>query len=266
MILSDPSDYPLAVHPVDKTDNYIKRCVAVAGDTLKVVNGFLFVNGKEAFVSPTQANFYYFSTKSGYVYDDDLKDAGISLNQTDGTPDFSVVNGNNYRVNLDAKELELLKKIPNVDVASIQREVFPLPVTAEDFSMVKSYNRVFPQDTNYYKWSIDNFGGNGVWVPQKGKSIDLTPRNVALYKRCIGFYEHNKFEQRDGKYFINGQEAKTYTFKMDYYWMMGDNRHKSQDSRYWGFVSEDRIVGKAWMIWFSWDGGPRWKRLFRIVK
>ena len=123
---------------------------------------------------------------------------------------------------------------------------------------------IFPYDTNYYKFTIDSFGT--IWVPKKNVTINLTPQNVALYKRCIGFYEHNKFEQRDGKYFINDKEATTYTFKMDYYWMMGDNRHKSQDSRYWGFVSEDRIVGKAWLIWFSWDGGPRWKRLFKIVK
>ena len=111
---------------------------------------------------------------------------------------------------------------------------------------------------------MDNFGP--LWVPKKGEKIQLTPENIAIYKRCISFYEHNTWEQKDGKVYINGKEATEYTFKMNYYWMMGDNRHKSQDSRYWGFVSEDRVVGKAWMIWFSWEDGPRWKRLFSIVK
>lgn len=96
--------------------------------------------------------------------------------------------------------------------------------------------------------------------------IELTPDNLIRYERCIQVYEGNKFENRNGQIFINDQPATSYTFKMDYYWMMGDNRHGSQDSRFWGFVPEDRVVGKAWVIWFSWDGGPRWKRLFRTVK
>jgi signal peptidase I len=149
--------------------------------------------------------------------------------------------------------LEKLKKIDGVIVSSIKRVIDP-----------EVNYRYFPHDTSYYKNSLDFYGP--VWIPKKDATIQLTAKNVAMYRRCIGFYEHNKFEERDGKYFINDKEATTYTFKMNYYWMMGDNRHKSQDSRFWGFVSEDRIVGKAWMIWFSWDGGPRWKRLFRFVK
>ncbi len=103
-------------------------------------------------------------------------------------------------------------------------------------------------------------------IPKKGVTIQLTPDNVIRYKRCIGVYEGNKFEIKDGKYFINDKEATTYTFKMNYYWMMGDNRHNSLDSRFWGFVPEDHIVGKASLIWFSWDDGPRWKRLFKRIK
>jgi signal peptidase I len=257
-------ELPIAVHPVDKTDNYIKRCVAIAGDTLKVIDGILYVNNAKAFVSPTQANYYYFSVKSGSISEDDLKDAGISLNLESGSPDYSSLGNNVYKANLTEGELEKLKKISNIDLATIKKEIFPVPVTVDDF--LSSVNRVFPQDTNYYKWSVDNFGGTGLWVPKKGAKIQLTPQNVSIYKRCLGFYEKNKFEQRDGKVFINDKEATEYTFKMDYYWMMGDNRHKSQDSRYWGFVPEDRVVGKAWMIWMSWDGGPRWKRLFRMIK
>jgi len=171
---------------------------------------------------------------------------------------------NPMRVNLTASELEKFKKIPNVDPASVRKEVFPLPANPQEFS--NSVNRVFPHDTTYFKWSIDNFGGEGLIVPKKGWTIQLTRPNVSTYRRCISIYENNQFEERNGKYYINGNEAASYTFKMDYFWMMGDNRHKSQDSRYWGFVPEDRVAGKAWMIWFSWDGGPRWSRFFKMIK
>jgi signal peptidase I len=254
------SEYPIAVHPVDKTDNYIKRCVGIAGDSLKVIEGILYINNTPAFVSPTQANFYYFSVKSGGISEDEFKEAGISLNMKDeGSPDFRSMGGKQYAVNLTLDELEKLKQMPNIDAASIRKEIVPAGPTD-----------VFPQDTTKFKWSLDNYGqipgGGQLWIPKKGVSIPLTPNNIALYKRCIAIYENNKWEERDGKVILNGAEAKSYTFKMDYYWMMGDNRHKSQDSRYWGFVPEDHIVGKAKLIWFSWDGGPRWKRLFRSIK
>jgi signal peptidase I len=254
------SEYPIAVHPVDKTDNYIKRCVGVAGDSLKIVDGILYINNTPAFVSPTQANFYYFAVKSSVIGEDDFKEAGISLNMKDeGSSDFRSMGGKQYAINLTQGELEKFKQMPAVDVASIRKEIVPAGPTD-----------VFPQDTSKFKWSLDNYGqidgGGQLWVPKKGVSIPLTPNNIALYRRCIAIYENNKWEERDGKVFLNGTEAKSYTFKMDYYWMMGDNRHKSQDSRFWGFVPEDHIVGKAKLIWFSWDGGPRWKRLFRSIK
>jgi len=122
---------------------------------------------------------------------------------------------------------------------------------------------LFPYDT-IHKWTVDFFGP--LWIPKKGESIQLTPENYSIYERAIRTYEGNDLINENGRFIINGKETNTYTFKMNYYWMMGDNRHESQDSRFWGFVPEDRIVGKAWMIWFSWDGGPRWKRLFNIVK
>jgi signal peptidase I len=249
-ILNDRTNYPIAVHPVDKTDNYIKRCVAIAGDSLKIVNGILYINNQLAYVSPTQATDYTFRAKNSIVTEDDLKAGGISLNTSQESPDF-IPKGDFYDINLTLSELELLKKIPNVDVSSIQKNIDSVGTG------------LFPYNDSF-KYTVDNFGP--IWVPKKGESIQLNPHNVALYKRCIGFYEHNTFEERNGKYYINGEEATSYKFKMNYYWMMGDNRHRSQDSRFWGFVSEDRIVGKAWMIWMSWDGGPRWKRLFKIVK
>lgn len=253
-ILTNP-DYPIAVHPADKSDNYIKRCVAIAGDSLKIENGILYVNGAPAYVSPTSATYYYFNS-SKLISEDDLKEAGISLNQSEENTrsfDFQTISSNYYKANLTLDELEKLKKISGVLPNSINKEI--------DSSRS---GMVFPYDTNYYRNTADNF--ETIWVPKKGGTVQLTPKNIPVYKRCIEVYEKNTWEQKNGKVYLNGQEASSYTFKMDYYWMMGDNRHKSQDSRYWGFVPEDRIVGKAWMIWFSWDGGPRWKRLFRIIK
>jgi signal peptidase I len=186
------------------------------------------------------------------IGEDELKEAGIKLNQEDEEPDFTPGTNYTYRINLTLGELEKLKKMNGVDTASITKEI------------ASPSGELFPQDTTYFKWSADNFGP--VWVPKKGQTISLTPQNMDTYRRCIQIYEKNKLEEIGGKIFINGKETTTYTFKMDYYWMMGDNRHKSQDSRYWGFVPEDHIVGKASLIWFSWEHGPRWSRLFRFVK
>ncbi|HET7118159.1 MAG TPA: signal peptidase I, partial [Hanamia sp.] len=114
-------------------------------------------------------------------------------------------------------------------------------------------------------WTVDDYGP--IWIPKKGATITLNPENLRRYERCIVTYEGNKFEQKDGQYFINGKPTTTYTFKMDYYWMMGDNRHNSLDSRYWGFVPEDHIVGKASLIWFSYGtNGIRWSRIFQRIR
>ena len=256
-VLNNPAFQPLAVHPVDKSDNYIKRCIAVAGDSLKIINGILYVNNQPAFVSPTSATYYTYKTINNVPLGEDfIRDAGIRLNQEDNSPDMDSRFGN--KINLTLPELEIFKKLSIVDSLSVKRDIDP-----------PDGRNVFPYDTTYFKWTIDNFGqynSSQLWVPKKGSSINLTPQNMDLYRRCIQVYEKNDLEEMNGKVFINGKETTTYTFKMDYYWMMGDNRHKSQDSRFWGFVPENRVVGKAWMIWFSWEGGPRWKRLFHIVK
>lgn len=240
--------YTITTRPVDKRENYIKRCVAIAGDTLQIKDGILFVNNSKSPVPPHSATDYFVKT-SRIIGEDELRDAGISLNTDEQSPDFDLAGNNAYRINLTESEVEILKKIQGVD--SVAKEI------------QGNYGGVFPYDKKF-NWSIDNFGP--LWVPKKGATIQLTPENVTLYKRAIRVYENNEWEERDGKIFINGQETTSYTFKMDYYWMMGDNRHRSQDSRYWGFVPEDHVVGSAWMIWMSYDKGIRWSRLFKKIK
>ena len=240
--------FTIATRPVDKRENYIKRCVAIAGDTISIKNGILHVNNEEAFVSPTSATDYYVTT-SKVISEDQLREAGINLNSSEESPDFDIAGNNAYRINLTASEVEILKKLPGVD--SVSRVI------------ADNYGAVFPYDKRF-NWSIDNFGP--LWIPKKGATIRLTPENIVLYKRVIRVYENNKWEERDGKIFLNGKEANSYTFRMNYFWMMGDNRHRSQDSRYWGFVPEDHVVGSAWLIWMSYDQGIRWNRLFKTIK
>ena len=165
--------------------------------------------------------------------------------------DYSSIAGNVYRMTLTTVAKDKMQK------SGLIKSIEPL-------DGIEPAGNVFPYDSLHNNWTMDNFGP--VWVPKKGVTIQLTPENFNIYERAIRKYEHTDLEERNGKYYINGQENSSYTFKMDYFWMMGDNRQGSQDSRKWGFVPEDRIVGKAWMIWFSWDGGPRWKRLFNIIK
>jgi signal peptidase I len=170
-------------------------------------------------------------------------------------------------------------KDPFAGISLTMKEVDRPYLTEDELKKVKSFpfitnivkdlntagfGNTFPYDTSNYKWSEDNFGP--LWVPAKGASIELTSATIAAYRRVISVYEGNNLEEKNGKFFINGVETKSYTFKMNYFWLMGDNRHNSQDSRFWGFVPEDHVVGKASLIWFSWQNGPRWKRLFNVIK
>jgi signal peptidase I len=129
--------------------------------------------------------------------------------------------------------------------------------------IIDNERSVYPYAASY-TWSRDNYGP--IWIPAKGATLTLTPQNYPMYERSIRVYEGNKLEMKDGKFYINDQPTNQYTFKMNYYWMMGDNRHGSQDSRYWGFVPEDHVVGEAWLIWMSWNKGVRWSRLFQKIK
>ncbi len=239
----------IIVRPVDKRENFIKRCVGIPGDTLQLKEGILYVNGKPGYVPEASATFYGVQTKGQY-FDEDVLKEDFNVETDPERQQLLVGNDMNYMIDLSAEEAERMKKLPYVQ--SVIKDV-------------KQFNpNVFPNDTAHYKWSEDFYGP--VWVPKKGATVTLTPENIAFYRRIIAVYEHNTLEEKDGQFIINGKPTNQYTFNMDYFWMMGDNRHNSQDSRFWGYVPEDHVVGKASLIWFSWDGGPRWKRLFKTIK
>jgi signal peptidase I len=241
------SQYHIITRPVDKKENYIKRCVGVSGDKMQLVDGILYVNDKPAESFPHSQMSYLVETKGNGLSSDFLEENQII---------FERAMGNLYILTIPNDKLEIIKTNPNV--VSIKLEMSP----REEFELT-----TFPKDPENFKWNRDNYGP--LTIPKKGVTVTLSPQNIALYRRVIKNYEGNKMEERDGKFFINGKETNTYTFQMDYYWMMGDNRHQSADSRYFGFVPEDHIVGKASFVWLSYEGSIfklRWKRLLRSVK
>ncbi len=242
----------IITRPVDKRENFIKRCVAIAGDTLQIKNRIVYINNV-AQPLPEFHEFKYDVVTSSSLDADQLNNMGIQYNMDDMNKNqVEPMATNEYMISLTDGEVAALKMLPMVKSIS--------PMVPND--MDKS-PYLFPYVASD-NWTVDNYGP--MWIPKKGATIQLTPRNVIIYKRCISVYEANKFEVKNGQYFINNKPATSYTFKMNYYWMMGDNRHNSLDSRFWGFVPEDHVVGKASLIWFSYDSGPRWKRIFQKIR
>jgi signal peptidase I len=254
-ILNDPDIYPIVVHPADKTDNYIKRCTGVAGDTLEVRAGIVYIDGKRM-DPPPYSQIQYLIETNGQQLDEDVmkKEYGVNINDETQIAPRGV---NTYQMMLTASAVDKMKS------NGLIKNIKPLLDTPANTDPRFWGQVLFPFDT-LHKWTVDFYGP--LWIPKKGATLLLTPQNYSIYERAIKVYEHNDFAMRNGKFYLNGKEVTSYTFKMDYYWMMGDNRHESQDSRYWGFVPEDRVVGKASLIWFSWEHGPRWNRLFKVVR
>jgi signal peptidase I len=254
------ADYPILVHPMDKTDNYIKRCIAVGGDVLQVKNGEVYLNGKKL-MSPPESETHYIVETNGIAFSKEFleDEMGFQLKENEESEgyyeknqDVIAIDNNKYLMNLTLANLAKIRAQPNVKTAVPYVEQDPNP-------------DVFPFQPSVFKWNRDNYGP--ITIPKKGATIVLTQENIALYERVITVYEHNKLERINGKLFLNGKQTNAYTFKYDYYWMMGDNRQDSQDSRFWGFVPETNIVGKPSFVWFSHsdDWKIRWDRFFRNI-
>jgi signal peptidase I len=240
--------YTIITRPVDKKENYIKRCVGMPGDVLEVKDAVLYINGQPATAFPHMKLWYIIRPKGMVAVPTEINDIEIEL------VDQSLPNV----YFLENNQVAELQKTPNL--YEITPYIFPKGMVTE--------SGVFPHDTVNFKFNRDNFGP--ITLPKAGATVQLNPQNIALYRRVIRNYELNKLDEKDGKIFINDKEATSYTFKMDYYWMMGDNRDNSLDSRYWGYVPADHVVGKAWFVWFSYSkkgisDGIRWKRLFHSV-
>lgn len=243
------SEFTIISRPVDKRDNYIKRCVAISGDSLLITDGVLHVNNLPYEAIPEQ-QFNYNIESTTPLSQLTFEQLGINPS----TVYFEQHGDKYYYITpLTEKMITELKALTHV--TNIARST--------------KGETVFPYD-EHFAWTEDDFGP--LWVPQRGATIALTPENIALYRRIIEVYEGNKLEEKDGIYLLNGKPAESYTFAMDYFWMMGDNRHNSLDSRYWGFVPEDHIVGRAEFIWLSLDpyksfpANIRWSRMFTKIR
>jgi len=253
----------IVYRPVDRRENYVKRCVAIAGDWMEVKNNQVFVNGEKQEKIPG-IQFNYFVQTDGTMLNPDLLDKfNISKD------DIKLYNDG-----------QLLKEFASIGLDA-KLPIYHFPLNEESYDklqktagvtkiVIESSERpgdVFPLG-GHKSWTRDNYGP--IWMPKKGRTLALNAYNLPIYERIIRVYEHNKLEVKNNEYFINDKPAKNYTFKMDYYWMMGDNRHNSADSRYWGFVPEDHIVGRPVMVWLSLDkdkgwfeGKIRWNRFFK---
>lgn len=247
-IVNNPNEYGSIDHrPTDRRENYVKRCVGLPGQTLQIKNRIVYLDGK-ANKEPENVQYTYYVKLKADLPDDLLKELGIS------DEDLLSLNQNGY--------MPLTKRA--VKVLSARKDL----VASIRLNTDAATGEVYPLNA-VTGWTRDNYGP--IWIPKKGETVQLTLKNIALYERPIRVYEHNQLDIRNGRIYINGRETHSYTFKMDYYWMMGDNRHNSADSRYWGFVPEDHIVGKPIFIWWSSDpdrrgfSGIRWNRLFRWV-
>ncbi|MCF8228305.1 MAG: signal peptidase I [Bacteroidales bacterium] len=252
-VLNDMRNFgEITARPVDKRENYIKRCIGLPGDTLEIVDQTVYINGTPN-DNPGKKQYHYIVKTDGTPINPRVFERlGITEKRIGGQ-------AGEFILTLTEEAARQLEDYPNIKL--VQKRVIP-PETYD--------KNIFPHDPAY-KWNADNFGP--LYIPKKGDTLKLTTKNILLYERLIHAYEGHDLAVKGDQVFIDGQPRDEYVVEMDYYWMMGDNRHNSADSRFWGFVPEDHIVGKAVFVWLSLDpdkplfgGKIRWNKIFRLVK
>lgn len=248
-ILNNPHEYgSISSRPTDRRENYVKRCVGLPGQTLQIKNRIVYLDGKPN-KEPDNVQYTYYVKLKQNLSDEIMQELGISINDLQMLNEQGVMPLTNHAAKVLRSRKDLVENMRLNDDVIQGDMLYPLNAVTG--------------------WTRDNYGP--IWIPKKGAKVKLDINNIAIYERPIKVYEGNDLKVVNGQIYINGRLADSYTFKMDYYWMMGDNRHNSADSRYWGFVPEDHIVGKPIFIWWSSDpdrrgfGGIRWSRLFRFV-
>lgn len=243
-------NYDIETRPVDRRDNYIKRCVAIPGDVLEVKGNLVFVNGEAQKQYKGIQQIYRVTTDGTPLNPRSVEKFGVSKQSVD------IRNNPNYYFPLTLTNAESLTTFPGIV------SVKPLV----QYSPGEYDRNAFPNSPDY-PWNAEFYGP--LTIPAKGETVELSMTNLPIYRRIIEAYEGNELQVLDSTIIINGEQAASYTFEMDYYFMMGDNRHNSADSRFWGFVPEDHIIGSPRVIWLSVDkeyGGIRWNRFFKIVR
>jgi signal peptidase I len=247
-IVQNPNEYgDIIYRPTDRRENYVKRCVGLPGQTLQIKNHIIYLDGKPN-KEPDNVQYTYYVKLKNMLPEELLTELGITQEDLQSLNTSGVMPLTAKAAKALAARKDLVESVKlNTDAPT--GDLYPLNANTG--------------------WTRDNYGP--IWIPKKGATVKLSLANLPLYERPIRVYENNKLEVRNGQIYINDKPANSYTFKMDYYWMMGDNRHNSADSRYWGFVPEDHVVGKPIFIWWSHDvdhpgfKGIRWKRLFTCV-